>query len=105
VLIRFNDPDRSIKRPDIAIFCEEPPDSDQALDIIPEAVIEILSLGYEEKDLGQDGAPFYIEQGIRDVVVVDPRSGVVRHYRPGQPPSALASPATLEFTCGCSVTC
>src|SRR5206468_11551981 len=52
VLIRFSDPDHSLKRPDIAIFCNEPPDSDAALDILPAAVIEILSLGYEEKDLG-----------------------------------------------------
>ena len=29
-LIRFPDPDQSLKRPDIAIFCEEPPDSDEA---------------------------------------------------------------------------
>ena len=78
-LIRFPDLDRSLKRPDIAIFCDDPPDSDEALDILPAAVIEILSVGYEEKDLGDDGAPFYLGCGVRDVLVVDPRSGAVRH--------------------------
>src|SRR5215212_3704241 len=38
VLIRFPDPDASLKRPDIAIWYAEPPDSDEALDIMPEAV-------------------------------------------------------------------
>src|SRR5215210_7434447 len=32
--IRF--PDGSIKRPDIAIFCEEPPDQDEALPLVPD---------------------------------------------------------------------
>lgn len=58
VLIRFPDPGESLKRPDLAIFCAEPPDVDEALDVLPSAVIEVLSLGYEEQDLGDDGAPF-----------------------------------------------
>jgi len=103
VLIRFADPDRSIKRPDLAIFCAEPPDSDQALDLVPAAVIEIISLGYEEKDLGNDGAPFYIEQGVADVLVVDPRTRVVLHYRPGQPRAQHSSPLELDLACGCRV--
>ncbi len=65
-LIRFNDPDRSIKRPDLAIFCVEPPDTDGALEMIPAAVVEVLSLGYEEKDLGADGAPFYLAHGVHE---------------------------------------
>lgn len=105
-LIRFPDPDQSLKRPDIAIFCDEPPDSDDALDVLPTAVIEILSLGYEEKDLGPDGAPFYLACGVADVIVVDPRSGRVRHYRRGQAaPQMLRSPATIALACGCSVRC
>lgn len=103
VFIRFPDPDHSIKRPDIAIFCEEPPDSDEALDILPAAVIEILSVGYEEKDLGSDGAPFYLDCGIADVLVVDPRSGLVRHYRPERPVVELRTPATIALACGCRV--
>lgn len=103
VLIRFQDPDRSIKRPDVSIFCAQPPESDEALDRIPEAVVEILSLGYEEKDLGDDGAPFYLAQGIRDVLVVDPRANLVFHYRPGQPRARLRSPAEVTLQCGCSI--
>lgn len=102
-LIRFPDLDSSLKRPDIAIFCEEPPESDEALDILPTAVVEILSLGYEDKDLGPDGAPFYLACGVLDVLVVDPRSGLVRHYRPGQPMSELHTPTTIALACGCSV--
>jgi Uma2 family endonuclease len=102
-LIRFPDPDSSLKRPDIAIFCERPPEVDEALDMLPAAVIEILSLGYEEKDLGDDGAPFYLACGVADVVVVDPRSGGLLHYRQGQPTVELMAPVTVDLTCGCSV--
>src|SRR5919205_527445 len=45
VLIRFQD--GSLKRPDIAIFCAEPPEQDEALTLIPQAVIEIICPGYE----------------------------------------------------------
>ena len=103
VLIRFPDPDQSLKRPDIAIFCAEPPDSDEALDMLPAAVIEILSLGYEEKDLGDDGAPFYLACGVLDVLIVDPRSGAIRHERPGLPRAALHTPITVALACGCQV--
>jgi Uma2 family endonuclease len=68
------------KRPDLSIFCTEPPDSDEALEVLPVAVVEILSPGYEDKDLGPDGAPFYLAHGVVDVVVVDPRTGVVFHF-------------------------
>jgi hypothetical protein len=50
VLIRFHDPEQSLKRPDIAIFCTVPPERNEALDLLPAAVIEVVSLGYEEKD-------------------------------------------------------
>jgi Uma2 family endonuclease len=103
VLIRFPDPDQSLKRPDIAIFCETPPVSDEALDILPAAVIEILSLGYEEKDLGDDGAPFYLACGVLDVLIVDPRSRSTLHYRPGQPRAMLHPPANVVLACGCSL--
>lgn len=103
VLIRFPDPERSIKRPDLAIFCEEPPDSDEALDRVPVAVVEILRPGYEDKDLGPDGAPFYLEHGVLDVVVVEPRGGAVLHFRPGHPPATFQAPATLPLACGCTL--
>ncbi len=103
VLIRFPGPDPSLKRPDIAIFCTKPPDIDEALDVLPAAVIEILSVGYEDKDLGPDGAPFYLAFGI-EVLVVDPRGNVVRQYRPDQRLAMIPTPATIDLRCGCRVT-
>jgi Uma2 family endonuclease len=103
-LIRFPDPDHSIKRPDLAIFCTEPPDSDEALTVIPAAVVEVLSLGYEEKDLGSDGAPFYLTYGVQDVLIVDPRTGVVYHDTPDAARRALTAPITVDLRCGCRVT-
>lgn len=103
VLIRFNDPDQSLKRPDIAIFCAVQPDQDTALTTVPEAVIEVLSVGYEEKDLGPDGAPFYIANGMRDVLVVDPRNDTVTHYQPGVPDETHPLPRTIDLACGCQV--
>ncbi|MGQ9926649.1 MAG: Uma2 family endonuclease [Chloroflexaceae bacterium] len=103
-LIRFNDPDRSIKRPDLAIFCVEPPDTDEALDIIPAAVVEVLSLGYEEKDLGPDGSPFYLAYGVQDVVMFDPRTAVVYHDTRGRDRCTFTAPVTLDLCCGCRVT-
>jgi len=41
-------PDGSYRRPDIAIFCIEPPNIDEAWECVPEAVIEIVSPGYTE---------------------------------------------------------
>lgn len=102
-LIRFGDPDRSIKRPDLAIFCEEPPDTDEALELIPAAVVEVLSLGYEEKDLGADGAPFYLAYGVHDVLIFDPRTGAVYHDTPGNERRTLAAPVTIDLGCGCRV--
>src|ERR1051326_8218965 len=57
-------PDGSTKRPDISIFCEEPPEQDTMCETIPEAVIEILSKGYEKKDT-EVSLPFYLAQGDR----------------------------------------
>jgi Uma2 family endonuclease len=102
-LIRFPDPDRSLKRPDLAIFCTEPPDSDEALEVIPAAVVEILSLGYEEKDLGDDGVPFYLAFGVQEVLIFDPRSGLLYHDRAGQPRRTLTTPVTVDLACGCQL--
>jgi hypothetical protein len=103
VLIRFPDPDGSLKRPDIAIFCAEPPDSDEALEELPAAIIEILSIGYEEKDLGADGASFYLAY-VPEVLVVDPRTGLVHHYRADRPPAQYTAPITVDLQCGCRCT-
>jgi len=78
VYVRF--PDGSYKRPDIAIFCQEPEELDEAITQIPEAVVEVVSQGYEAKDL--EIAPrFYLSQGVKDVVVFDPYTLLVLHLR------------------------
>jgi Uma2 family endonuclease len=103
VYVRFTD--GSLKRPDIAIFCQEPDEDEQngAISLIPEVVIEIISKGYEDKDL-RIGVPFYLSQGIRDVVTLDPVTNTVTHFRPGQMPQTHASPVRLTFACGCEAT-
>jgi Putative restriction endonuclease len=93
-------PDGSFKRPDIAIFCVEPPDIDEAWEQVPEAVIEIVSLGYEEKDLSIN-PPWYLSMGVKDVLVVDPREGQVKHFRHGAPTVTRNQPASFELLCGC----
>ena len=92
-----------LKRPDISIFCREPADSEQdaALTMVPEAVIEVVSRGFEAKDL-ELGPSFYLSQGVKDVVVFDPATLLVLHVTPG---GAVRKPApqTLELSCGCQV--
>ena len=95
-------PDGSLKRPDIAIFCEEPPDIDEAYPQIPEAVLEVLSKDYEKKDT-EIGAPFYLEQGVKDVILFDPRTREVTHRR-RDGDRLLKSPVTIELECGCQIT-
>ena len=58
------------ERPDLVIFCIEPPDIDESWEQVPEAVIEIVSLGYEEKDLSIN-PPWYLAMGVKDVLVAD----------------------------------
>jgi len=91
--------DGSIKRPDIAIYFRQPDDLDSAITMIPEAVIEILSSGYEKKDM-LIGVPFYLEQGVKDVVLLDPRTGDVTHHR-RDGVRKLRSPTLIRFECGC----
>lgn len=98
--IRF--PDGSLKRPDIAIFCREPDEQTTAVTLLPEAVIEIISPDYAAKDL-EIGVPFYISQGVRDIVVFDPDTNQVTHYRDGVA-AQHTSPVALEFVCGCIAT-
>lgn len=100
MLIRF--PDGSFRRPDIVIFCERPPEDDDALTIIPRAVIEVISVGYEMKDL-TIGPPHYLAHGVQDVVVYDPRSGVTVHSRTTGV-ATLHAPVTIDLLCGCRCT-
>ena len=78
VYVRF--PDGSLLRPDIAIFCREPDDEEEAIRLVPAAVIEIISRGYERKDL-EINPPFYLAQGVQDIVVFDPYTLQVVHMR------------------------
>jgi len=94
-----------LKRPDISVLCHEPAEEeqDQALTMIPEAVVvEVVSKGYEAKDL-EIGPPFYLSQGVKDIVVFDPVTLLVLHVRK-EKTKRLTSPVTLELECGCIVT-
>ncbi|NOK59455.1 MAG: Uma2 family endonuclease [Chloroflexi bacterium AL-W] len=99
--LRF--PDGSLKRPDIAIFCTEPPDLDEAWEQVPEAVIEIVSPDYEEKDLSIN-PPWYLSQGVRDVVIFEPRLGTVVHHRHQYPTTQTTAPVVIDLQCGCHCT-
>ncbi len=92
-------PDGSLKRPDIAIFCQEPPEDDEAIKLIPEAVIEIVSKGYEAKDL-EIGPHFYLSQGVKDVIVFDPYTLLVLHVRRDYT-TRQVSPVDIALECGC----
>jgi Uma2 family endonuclease len=88
-----------LKRPDISLFCRAPEVTDEALKVVPAAVIEVISKGYEAKDL-EIGPPFYLAQGVQDVVVFNPYTDEIRHFRAGQEQRML-SPVDLELSCGC----
>ncbi len=94
-------PDGSLKRPDIAVYCAEPANQDRAITALPEAVIEIISAGYEKKDT-EISLPFYLAQAIPDIVLFDPASNRVSHYHDGQT-EEHDSPVQLTFACGCRV--
>lgn len=94
--------DGSLKRPDLMVYCFRPPLTREPLTIMPEAVVEILSPGGRRKDL-QVGPPFYLSQGIKDIVVVDPEGRLAHHFRrDGYRPVALG--ATVRLECGCELT-
>lgn len=100
VYIRF--PDGSLKRPDVSIFCRWPEETDEAVTLIPEAVIEVVSKGYEAKDL-EIGPRFYLLQGVKDIVVFDPYTLLVLHLRRDRAVRHI-SPVTIELECGCCCT-
>jgi len=92
-------PDGSLKRPDISIFCREPDEEDEAITLIPEAVIESMSKGYGAKDL-EIGPHFYLSQGVKDVVVFDPYRLLVLHLR-CDGVERMISPVEIESEYGC----
>ena len=99
-------PDGSLKRPDISVFRQEPKpkeeDEEEAIKLLPEAVIEVISKGYEAKDL-EIGPQFYLAQGIKDVVVFNPYTLAVVYIRRDKTEQYL-SPVELELSCGCRCT-
>ena len=95
-------PDGSLKRPDLAIYCVEPADTDGATSELPAAVIEVVSPNYETKDFDLN-PPFYLAHGIADVVIFDPRSLIVLHHRRDSV-QRHTSPVQLDLVCGCRVT-
>lgn len=99
VYIKFID--GSFKRPDISIFCKRPNLTQEALEVVPEAVIEVVSPGSEKKDL-EIGPLFYLSQGVKDVVVVDPRTWAVFHFRKDGTKQST-SKVTIDLECGCTV--
>ena len=95
-------PGGSLKRPDIAIFCREPEEDEEAVTMIPEAVVEVISKGFEAKDL-EIGPQFYLAHGVKDVVVFNPYTLAVLHVRHDDA-SHLISPVMIELECGCELT-
>lgn len=93
-------PDGTLKRPDISVFCREPDEDDEAITLLPEAVIEVISRGYEAKDL-EIGPRFYLSQGVKDVVVFDPHTLVFLHLTPTSAARHI-SPVDITFACGCA---
>jgi Uma2 family endonuclease len=100
VYVQF--PDGSLKRPDVSIFCREPDEDESAITLVPKAVIEVISKGYEAKDL-EIGPRFYLAQGVNDVVVFDPYTLVVLHVHKGGATRHI-SPVNLTLQCGCRCT-
>ncbi len=92
-------PDGSQKRPDISIFCRVPDETDSAVTLLPEAVIEVISKDYEAKEY-LIGVTFYLQVGVKDVITLDPRTGEVRHYRPDTL-TYHTSPIEIMLQCGC----
>ncbi|MGB9180270.1 MAG: Uma2 family endonuclease [Pyrinomonadaceae bacterium] len=95
-------PDGSLKRPDISLFCREPEDEEEAIKLVPEAVIEVISKGYEAKDL-EIGPQFYLSQGVKDVVVFNPYTLLVLHVRRDEV-TRHVSPVEINLSCGCRCT-
>jgi Uma2 family endonuclease len=92
-------PDGSLKRPDISLFCQEPEEEEEAIKRVPDAVIEIISKGYEAKDL-EIGPRFYLSQGVKDIVVFDPYTLLVLHVR-RDGTRRHVSPVEIQLECGC----
>lgn len=99
----FRLPDASLVRPDIAILSRIPPRQREALKIVPAAVIEVVSPGYETKDY-DEMPPIYLANGVCDVLVVDVERGVVTHFTPAaREEVSLPAVRTLRSDCRCLI--
>lgn len=96
--IRF--PDGSLRRPDLSIFCSEPEEQD-LITLIPEAVVEIISQRSREKDLVLS-PPYFLEMGVKDILVVDPFEDMIHHFRQGSS-IRFKSGKTVLLECGCQL--
>jgi Uma2 family endonuclease len=95
----------SLLRPDIAIYCTEPPDSDDALELVPAAVIEVVSPDSVVKDL-EELPPAYLRAGVHDVIVFDPAAQAILWFDQdtgSANPRRLLAPHTMTLRCGCTV--
>lgn len=97
-------PDGSLKRPDISIFCREPSEDEQeeAIKLVPEAVIEVISKRYEAKDL-EISPPIYLANGVKDVIVFNPYTKAIVHFRQDGTQKFI-SPTEIELECDCRCT-
>lgn len=94
--------DGSLKRPDVSVFCELPKEMEEATQSVPQAVIEVISKKYEAKDL-EISPPIYLANGVKDVIVLNPYTNEVVHFRSGER-RVMISPIEIEFECGCRCT-
>ncbi len=104
VLFAFEDD--TFVQPDIAFLAELPIllETYEALSVVPSAVIEVTSLGFERKDL-EFKPRFYLEKGVKDILIFDPRTKVILYHRQEwTEPKQFSSPARFELECGCEVT-
>jgi len=95
----FRLPDSSLVRPDSAVLCARPPRQREALQLVPPAVIAIVSPGYAAKDY-EDLPPISRANGVQDMLVVDPEQGRVRHITPTAQRD-VALPTSIDLACGC----
>ena len=95
-------PDGTVKRPDISVWCDWPKELEGFVHQVPEAVVEIVSPGYEAKDLVH-GPPIYLRNGVKDVIVFDRAKGEVHHWGP-HGHRVAPSPTVFDLSCGCRIT-
>ena len=99
IYVKFSD--GSYKRPDLSLFCSDIEEVDGATDRIPEAVVEVLSRGYEAKDL-DIGVPFYLKNGVREVLIMDPRAATAHLYT-CDGVKKLPYSGRVKLDCGCVI--